>query len=791
MGKYALIINGDTEPRHHDNVEMALARLKEDGYIVFVASTKMPMQTSSDRYIDPTYTDLNAFVDEIRQQTGSEDELVVYTTGHGTGNGFCLNNYCDTADTITKISDLPHKKMTVVMDQCFGGNFANRFLNKPNTLFISVGSFDEEVCCGEFAPKFWAKEVPDLNKDDVISFQERFANVNPSRLITSAPLFIPTQGHTENGKAPFEPVVQKVSNEDELNDQLSRLCEGQYAFVLFSAKWCGPCQEFKPAFAKMAGDSNGQYLFLLTENEDLAKKWGITGFPRVVITDANGNAHRVTNRDNIISEIKMITPSLINYARRLYLNTIEHPFFDDPSLYLVETISDTVKRQVAPFRAHILRENIQYGNKLLLREYMNGYSHVVPGFSKETAEFEANELSKLFVTEDSEVRAVALSLYCMLLLHVEPSQEKMFWIEQELESLSANSHPLIRESVLNAYDWLLYNKKLPAEDILATVEMARRSLDDGDSNVRFAAASLLAEAHKASKDILTHDDKLRSARIARNSGMGPNAILIYNTFLDELPPDEIAKGSKALFTAMAKYVCSSAIGEWNGVRDQDYLSTAKWFYEVINLNYFPNGVPYDAQKIFDQQLSHHFAKKTAQLKKQLHSGDLTSNYKAIYTYMSSLKEVPKTLSGLLNINLSVHPQGLSSKDHAIIAETAGALVKSNNPETVKGALDIYDFFIDGFPKEELKIGIKLLDKLSLFANRAGNSYYFEILDDNHYRMGDSICSVSTEDIAWLKKLANMGSDFTDEVRIRASKTAYELRKRCSECEGDTSYRDCT
>ena len=49
MSKYAIIINGDTEPRHLKNVDRAINSLKSDGYEVFVADVEKP-KARADHY---------------------------------------------------------------------------------------------------------------------------------------------------------------------------------------------------------------------------------------------------------------------------------------------------------------------------------------------------------------------------------------------------------------------------------------------------------------------------------------------------------------------------------------------------------------------------------------------------------------------------------------------------------------------------------------------------------------------------------------------------------------------
>lgn len=109
MSKYALIINGDREPRHLQNVERSLADvLKPEGYETFVASPEAP-QTKPDHYAASTPENIKQLVLELKSKIGEGDELVIYTTGHGGQNGdagsLCLQESCDDFQSMHALLD--------------------------------------------------------------------------------------------------------------------------------------------------------------------------------------------------------------------------------------------------------------------------------------------------------------------------------------------------------------------------------------------------------------------------------------------------------------------------------------------------------------------------------------------------------------------------------------------------------------------------------------------------------------------------------------------------------------
>lgn len=61
---------------------------------------------------------------------------------------------------------------------------------------------------------------------------------------------------------------------------------GKPAVIDFSAVWCGPCQQFKPTFHKVAGEYASKATFYaadLDECKELGEKYKIESIPTVVI----------------------------------------------------------------------------------------------------------------------------------------------------------------------------------------------------------------------------------------------------------------------------------------------------------------------------------------------------------------------------------------------------------------------------------------------------------------------------------------------------------------------------
>lgn len=301
--RYAVIINGDTEPRHLKNVKNAAQTLQNRGYEVFVSPSKK-------------YSDLLEMVQRLKTVLEGEvsPELVIYATGHGTltqeDGQICFDDGCKGETLGNLLDELPYQNRTLIMDQCYSGNWAKRFTGKPGTLFISLGSANETDSCQEFAPYFWGDDVSDLNEDGIVNWQERFDFAVP-HVHRSFPQFIMSEGYEMEGRLPFENRTITVADKRGLDRELEKLKQGQSAVIMFAASWCGACKKFRPYFEKFAAKNKGQRLFLYTEDESLMQLYGGRGFPTLVIVqpfppDSKGEKYSIRlieNPNNLSGEI--------------------------------------------------------------------------------------------------------------------------------------------------------------------------------------------------------------------------------------------------------------------------------------------------------------------------------------------------------------------------------------------------------------------------------------------------------------------------------------------------------
>ena len=211
---------------------MGLSVLSAAGYETYVASPESPAQPV-DHYVTPTIDNVVKLIQGLKKDIDANDELVIYTTGHGAMPGeaapLCFEKKCY---DFSKILDgIQYGQRVVVMDQCYGGSWGSIFLDDPATLFISA-SGPGETAFADFPYSFWSQSVADF--DDGIDWQGRFEYAMESGIYYSLPQFIPSPGFEHAGTPPFEAEIREVANKKRLNDALSELKPGQYAALLFS-----------------------------------------------------------------------------------------------------------------------------------------------------------------------------------------------------------------------------------------------------------------------------------------------------------------------------------------------------------------------------------------------------------------------------------------------------------------------------------------------------------------------------------------------------------------------------
>ena len=186
--KYAVLVNGDSEQRHKQNVARAYTTLRALGFDaahIFVISPpdRHHILPRASLRLAPAPDNFWRVMDDLTGAVAQGDLLVVYGTGHGsTDHGDSLlelrRGELWPADLREEI-DQYHGNSVIVMDQCYSGGFVDAFDGtKSRTILISSVDSRHPTDCTQFARTFWEAflhpELADRNGDGRTSVREAF-----------------------------------------------------------------------------------------------------------------------------------------------------------------------------------------------------------------------------------------------------------------------------------------------------------------------------------------------------------------------------------------------------------------------------------------------------------------------------------------------------------------------------------------------------------------------------------------------------------------------------------------
>ncbi len=224
---YALIINGDMEERHLQNVERAVEALRANSL------DKDSIIVSSANLRNATREKLEIIVSGMSGWLGPADGLIVYVTGHGTPEGFVLQDrsILKHDDFVSMMRPFRDKKTILVFDTCYSGALPEKLVGAGfNAVAMAPVAEGEESQCHLFSPYLWSavRSGMDSNNDGKTTFEEVFRSAMEVY-------------NTKRKAAGMEPVFGVFDRPlPELHD-LSEIRKGN-AIVELSASWCGPCK---------------------------------------------------------------------------------------------------------------------------------------------------------------------------------------------------------------------------------------------------------------------------------------------------------------------------------------------------------------------------------------------------------------------------------------------------------------------------------------------------------------------------------------------------------------------
>jgi len=272
---FAVLINGspdldDAEVEH----SWAAFHLKEQGCTVYAATTDKPKY--ADNYYKPDAKGIAQMFGQLSKATDEKSDVHLYINTHGLADSIkILGGNLSKATLEGYIEKMDFAKMAVMMGSCYSGIWQSVFASDPRILFMSQGSPGEVVYGGEFP--IWSEweDLLDQNGDSLVSYSEAFTHFSPD-VDSSKPIFIGGWAYDDIGiqnanklSQPFKDEVVKIKTPDELEDNLSKLGEGEYAFVQCATGEEKSRKEDKKLFKQQALASHGRFGFFSVESDDL------------------------------------------------------------------------------------------------------------------------------------------------------------------------------------------------------------------------------------------------------------------------------------------------------------------------------------------------------------------------------------------------------------------------------------------------------------------------------------------------------------------------------------------
>lgn len=239
--KFAILINGDTEQRHIDNVGAAIDAMRDRGIpdsniivVGFYDKRKYPNILA----FDSTRDGLRLLNSELTKLNLAKDDVpFVYTTGHGNyvnnrGSLVFPKEEIDQEELLKVLDPLKNSRGIYLSDQCYSGSFPNLLMEKgfKGSAFAPT-SEGKETECQFFSPLVFKliKEGKDVNGDGKTELSEIYAfaiyNLNTQRAVKGM----------EQIYGVYRKEIPELTN-------IKQLSEGEVILEI-RASWCHICKD--------------------------------------------------------------------------------------------------------------------------------------------------------------------------------------------------------------------------------------------------------------------------------------------------------------------------------------------------------------------------------------------------------------------------------------------------------------------------------------------------------------------------------------------------------------------
>jgi thiol-disulfide isomerase/thioredoxin len=384
----------------------------------------------------------------------------------------------------------------------------------------------------------------------------------------------------EDLSRPYKNRVIEVNSEAELIRELKGLYIGDSAVIMMSAWWCEYCKKYRPILEKMAKDAGGERLFLTTENEELAGKFNVRGYPTlleikfdqrygtfILLSAIEGpqiRDHKVLF--DIFAGSHAALDSYISIPAAGYNSSTEPP---QPSAPVPEA---NIEGDVVKYRELVFKSKGQARIKSVPQ-----YLEAMRKLDKAKMLEEIKNWSETFKScMDSSCETAIYGLY---------RGADMFWTKKNIERSESSPifrddfnspNPYIRTAAVAGY--ALMADLLSSSEAHEAANSLRLMFADGNDEVRLSAVltyTQLIQYQKITKtsELADASSALRRILLDPKPGVRASAVLLYVSVFEKLPKKEASEELKSLCRmnlngiepkslGKLRYAVSSVIGKY-------------------------------------------------------------------------------------------------------------------------------------------------------------------------------------------------------------------------------------
>lgn len=406
--RYAVIINGDDEERHKENVKTAIDSLGSRGFDdknIFVAG-EFVGEKESNRY-EATKKGLADLFSSLSERLEPGDKVIVYVTGHGGKTSIALKSKEMTHDDfLDMLEPLKKHDNVYIFDHCYSGSLPNLLVdNGFKGVAMAPVVEGRESHCQLFIPYFWGavKTGVDANGNEKSSIEEIFAY--------SINIY-----NKQRSRFGLNETIGSYRMSLQEPESLEEIKTGN-VLLDFGAEWCGACKELKPNLDMLRTFSGDELSIYYIDHEnplknEIEKAYGkqINAYPTMMYLK-DGRLLGIEAGYKKLDELKL---SSHKHYGKIFINeqltaSLEKDLVSNNEKIVLEALRKInefdAKIDVNKLEKHLNTKNPQL-RSAILRAVSNRIDSDLESYPKSIQEF----IKKLFEEEKGVYRVIAAGI---------------------------------------------------------------------------------------------------------------------------------------------------------------------------------------------------------------------------------------------------------------------------------------------------------------------------------------------------------------------------------------------